>query len=80
MIMEKNGRIIFIEVKTRTVDTFGRAEETLTKKQKLKLIRAIYQYLSASSCKKSWQLDLIAINFTSANRATVRHIKNILEE
>ena len=80
LIMEKDGDLIFIEVKTRKNDKFGRAEETLTRKQKLKLIRAIYQYLSTNSYQKSWRLDLIAINFTSASHAEIRHIKNILEE
>lgn len=84
LIVEKNGILVFVEVKTRRNTTFGSATESLTALKLIRLRKAILTWLDthrkeAVILPKTWQCDLVAIDFTSPNLATVRHLIHIFE-
>lgn len=88
LIAEKDGIIVFVEVKMRSTLLFGEGGEALTRAKKQHLLRAIFSYLGGSgrdgkSGRKSpsaWRLDLIDILYEKSSRtAHVRHLPNILE-
>jgi putative endonuclease len=92
IIVQKNGILTFVEVKTRSTQTFGTAAESLNHRKIQKLYRAILIYLEKEDVHHSstghyplWQLDLIAIDIsqnpkTFKKQATIKHYKNILQQ
>lgn len=77
LIMEKNGILVFVEVKSRWSNFFGPAEEAITWRKKQKLLRTINTFREAKKNIALWRLDLIAIDFTTISQAKVQHFKNI---
>jgi putative endonuclease len=80
LIMEENGILVFVEVKTRWQNRFGGALEALTRNKKQKMLRAIMVYIASLDKKVCWRADLIAIDFVSRNQAELHHIKNIYSD
>lgn len=75
LIMEKDGILVFVEVKTRRSKVFGRPEDALTDIKKKKLLRAIYHYLFDYP-GHPWRCDLIAIQL-QGNQGTITHYHDI---
>ncbi len=63
----KDGRVAFVEVKTRRNSTYGKPEESLTHTKALKLTRAAYAFLQTeqSYSNLDWGIDLMAIELNS---------------
>jgi len=62
IIAEKDGTLVFVEVRTKTSRRFGTAEESITERKKKRLIALAEAYLSncdeqPSSCR----IDIVAI-------------------
>lgn len=69
IVTERNGSIVFVEVKTRSSDRFGRPEESLSKRKQLRLYRAGCRYLELNSLlDEPFQFDLIAIECTPSRK------------
>lgn len=87
LIAEKDGIIVFVEVKLRSAPGFGEGAEALTKNKKGKLLRSVFSYLRLRAERRpgkekseSWRLDLIDIRYEKHSRtAHIRHLPNILE-
>ena len=47
LVVQKNGRVIFVEIKTRSSDAFGRPEESVHAAKQKKLIRLAQWYLKS---------------------------------
>jgi putative endonuclease len=80
LIMENDGILLFVEVKTRNSNIFGEPHEALNQKKIRKILRAILHYLHENPTHKNWRCDLIAIKFVSPGGAEVRHIINIFDQ
>ena len=79
LIMQKNGIIVFVEVKLRLGKNFGSSAEALTANKKRKLIRAILTFLQTTQYHR-WQLDFIAIDYNQPTKtAQIQHFSNVLE-
>lgn len=62
IIGKKEGQIIFFEVKTRTSDTCGNPEDSITPRKKEKLIATALYYLQEKDLLSSnWRIDVISI-------------------
>lgn len=75
--MDKNGFIVFVEVKTRSSKNFGLGMEAInyTKIQRIKKTAIIY--LSERSPKHhGLRFDIIDINLEDAENPEILHIKN----
>ena len=74
---QKNGKYFFIEVKYRSNEKFGTAEQSITKSKLFKLEKSIYSY-----CMKN-KIDLENISFQvitilkQESSYKVTHYKNI---
>ncbi|TAL19416.1 YraN family protein [Patescibacteria group bacterium] len=82
IIAEAPDHLIFVEVKTRRTAEFGAPEEAITEKKREHLANAVESYrLAEGLLDRPFRVDAIAIFLDEAKRkATVRHIKNILED
>ena len=61
LICQQVGKLVFVEVKTRTNRSFGWPEEAFTKRKKEKFIKTIARYLTDNDYQGAWQIDVIAI-------------------
>lgn len=80
IVAEKDGRLFFVEVKTRSGDLFGAAEESVTFKKQEKLRRAVHYYLLSNKIShEKYQIDLIAINLDrSSRKANIKHYESVI--
>lgn len=77
--METKTLLLFVEVKTRTNDSFGQGEDALTNRKKRKIWLAINHYLRHNQIKKKWRCDLITIEI-EPDQALVKQFNNIYQE
>jgi putative endonuclease len=82
LVTERDGRLIFVEVRTRRGDRLGTPEESITPSKRAKLIAAAQTYLAEhSQTDRDWRIDVVAIEIGSygeVKRCTV--IENAIEE
>ena len=69
IIAEKDGTLVFVEVRTKTSKAFGSAEESITERKKKRLIALAEAYLSdCGEQPTSCRIDLIAIKLDADGR------------
>ena len=81
IIVEKEGILIFVEVKANKNDVAGFEPEKRVNPEKLKRMnRAIQTYLAAKkySPDQDWQIDIVSLTLDlSRGVAKIKHFKNI---
>jgi len=79
IIAQKEGRLYFIEVKTRTSKSFGLPEESLNFYKNKKIFKAIQDYLYKKEINSdNYQASLIAILIDKFNKkAKIKFWKNL---
>ncbi len=79
IICQKEGLLVFVEVKTKYDSRFGLPGEALTLKKQRRLAKAALAYLSA---RKMWscpcRFDLVAICVNKKN-CELEHVPNVFE-
>lgn len=75
LIAQKGSITIFIEVKTRTSNTFGSGEESVHFQKRQRLKKAIYRYLEKYRCG-NFRVDLVEIEL-NAQEAHGGDLKNL---
>ncbi|MFH1226048.1 MAG: YraN family protein [bacterium] len=69
IIAQKENRLFFVEVKTRTTDEFGPPQEAVTRHKLNRLRRTVEIYLSAKNRpNQNWQIDVISVEIDKANK------------
>ena len=78
LIAEKDGEIIFVEVKARRSHSFGTPQEAVTRAKQQKLIQSAYAYLEGlSHIRPLWRIDVVALDFRSDGQMDrLDHIEN----
>ncbi len=71
IICKHKETIVFVEVKYRKSDEFGRAEEFVTKKKAERILKTARKYIAENRWKGYYRFDVIAINGFK-----IKHIKN----
>lgn len=62
LVTEKDGTLVFVEVRTRTGASFGPPEESVTVKKRDHLVAAAQEYMQATGAEgREWRIDLVAI-------------------
>jgi len=74
IIVEKDGLLIFVEVKTRSTAIFGLPEEAVGAKKQKNLAKAAEAYLSSYEELQEIRFDIISI-IHQENNTTIRHIE-----
>ncbi len=82
LVTEKDGVLIFVEVRTRRGDRLGTPEESITPAKRARLIAAAQTYLDEhGQADRDWRIDVVAIEIGSrgeVKRCTL--IENAIEE
>ena len=66
IIAEKDGTLVFVEVRTKTSRQFGTAEESITERKKKRLIALAEAYLSdCGEQPASCRIDIVAIDLNA---------------
>jgi putative endonuclease len=82
LVAEKEGKLIFVEVRTRRGDRLGTPEESITPTKRARLIAAAQTYLDEQGqADRDWRIDVVAIEIGShgeVKRCTL--IENAIEE
>ncbi len=81
IIAQKDGCLIFTEVRTKTGGGFGTPEESVTETKKKHLIKTAYTYLGKKDKLQSdWRIDFIAVELDKNNKPSrIEHYKNAVE-
>jgi putative endonuclease len=79
IIAQKDGQIIFVEVKTRLSRKYGLPEEAVSESKRQKMEQTAFKYLAENNVKEeNFRFDILAIEIDKANKkALIRHHKNI---
>ena len=81
IIAEKEGIIVFVEVKANHKEIIGFEPELRVNKAKLKrIIRAARTYLADKKCgpDQEWQIDILSLTLDKDRQvAKIKHFKNI---
>ncbi|MGH2543174.1 MAG: YraN family protein [Ardenticatenaceae bacterium] len=81
IVAEKDGVLVFVEVRTRRGSQFGTPEESLTPGKQTHLISAAHQYLQANRAEdRNWRIDVVAVELDSHGKLLrVEVIENAVE-
>lgn len=64
VVTEKDGALVFVEVRTRGPLGFGSPEESLTHSKREHLVAAAQEYLQANGAEeREWRIDLVAVEY-----------------
>ena len=82
LVTERDGQVIFVEVRTRQTDRLGTPEESITPAKRAKLIAAAQTYLDMhDQTDRDWRIDVVAIEVGSHGEVTrCTLIENAIEE
>ncbi len=62
LVVEKEGLVVFVEVKTRRGHTFGYPEESVNLRKQLHLKNSVAYYIqNHPELQRDWRIDVIAI-------------------
>jgi len=76
LIVYKDRRIIFVEVKTRSSSGFGQPEDFVSAAKQLQMEKAANEYIYLMSHKGEVRFDIISILFSSESDYTLKHIED----
>ncbi len=69
IIAQKENKLFFVEVKTRTTDEFGPPQESVTRYKLNRLRRAVEIYLLDKNWpNQDWQMDVISVEIDKINK------------
>lgn len=76
---QNTKQIAFVEVKTRTDQSFGEPQESVNFSKKRKILKTIHEFFeNYDYCP--WRLDVIALKLDQQSRLKeINHFKNILD-
>lgn len=81
IVAEKDGVLVFVEVKANSKEMTGFEPELRVSREKLKrLVRAARTYIADKRCgpDQEWQIDILSLTLDKARRvAKIKHFKNI---
>lgn len=69
IVAQKNDILVFVEVKTRTSDSFGEGNESVDRQKKKRILHAVQRYIDSKITHPDpdFRLDLIEIELYSKN-------------
>ncbi len=79
--MMDGDELVFVEVKTRTGEDFGRAAEAITSAKARRVIGAAEQFIaSCHTCQELiWRCDIVGVTIDPrTGSARIDHVKNAL--
>jgi len=79
LVMLELDSVVFVEVKTRTSDTFGTPEDSVTSEKLERLQSAALLWLQAHpEVDDEWRMDVVSVNLTHDQRVeNIEHFINV---
>lgn len=74
LIAEKDGFVIFVEVKTRANNYFEEPEKAVTRRKQSQIIKAADAYFKETDCQLESRFDIITVVFEK-NKELINHIE-----
>jgi putative endonuclease len=80
LVAEDEHDLVFVEVKTRRGDAYGRPEEAVTPRKQRKIIEVAGYYLDLHECwERSWRVDVVAVQLSAGGKLEeIRHYQHAL--
>jgi putative endonuclease len=77
IMVDTDGTIVFVEVRTRADESFGPAESSVTFAKKAKLLRTAQYFLATNNIEnRPFRFDVVTIVLNRTGRPQIRHYKN----
>jgi len=78
---QKDGIIIFFEVKTRRTEEFGNPEDAVNYKKREHMKNSALDFMQSNlDLEMDWRIDVIAIFVGEKNKLQIRWIKNAIAD
>jgi putative endonuclease len=69
LIAEQQQELVFVEVKTRRGQAYGRPEEAVTIRKQRKIIQVALYYLDLHTCsEREWRVDVVAVQMSVSGK------------
>jgi len=79
LLCQRESQIVFVEVKTRTSNTFGYPEDSVTPRKQAHMLSAAEHYLQEHEIDGDWQCDVIAVEGSPGGKPPrITHFENVL--
>lgn len=72
LVAEKNGVIVFVEVKTRSSSEFGEGEESITPLKRRRILYAVRRFLARNDFDGEYRLDAIEVAIDPATKNVLK--------
>jgi putative endonuclease len=73
IVASHKGCLAFVEVRSKTGNTFGSPEESVTSQKKQRLVSTAMEYLEGhSDAAQDWRIDFVAIEFDATGKKATR--------
>jgi putative endonuclease len=80
IMVDTDASIVFVEVRTRTDETFSTAESSITTPKKTRLKRAARYFLTINNIEnRPFRFDIVTIVLSRFGKEDIRHYKNAIE-
>lgn len=77
VMVDGSGAVVFVEVKTRTDESFTATKDVVTEKKKNKMIRAARYFLASYNIEsRPYRFDVVTIVLGRAGRPQINHYQN----
>ena len=82
IVAERDGTLVFVEVRTRRGDRFGGPLDSLTPAKRRRMVRAAYAYLSRLGKEPPpARIDVIGVTLDLRGRLVrIEHVENAVED
>ena len=79
LVAEKDGLLVFVEVKTRSSHSFAYPEDSVTWRKQAHLLSAAEDYLQQHpESGEAWQFDVIAVEGRVGGQPQIEHFENVI--
>jgi putative endonuclease len=79
IVAEKEGAIIFVEVKLRSSIEFGFPEDAVTPRKQAHLLQAAEKYfIDHPDSPETWQFDIVAITRHPGSEPAIEYFENVI--
>jgi putative endonuclease len=80
VMVDTDASIVFVEVRTRTNETFSTTESSITTPKKTRLKRAARYFLTINNIEnRPFRFDVVTIVLSRSGKEEIRHYKNAIE-
>jgi putative endonuclease len=77
IMVDADGSIVFVEVRTKTDESFSSPEDSITYSKKEKLLRTARYFLTTHNIKmRPFRFDVVTIVLGRKGRPQIKHYKN----